>query len=65
MNHTNLEENIKGDDKIRAWKYEISLILEEDDLEKYVTEEVPEPDGDDSKATHKKNIVKSKRIIAD
>ena len=50
---------------MRAWKYKISLILEENDLDKYATEEVPEPKGEESKETHKKNMIKSKRIIAD
>ena len=65
MNHTKLEDNIEGDENFRAWKYRISLILEENDLDKYVTEEVPEPEGEETKATHKKNMIKSKRIIAD
>ena len=45
MNHTKIEDNIKGDDNFRAWKYRISLILEENDLDKYVTEEVPKLEG--------------------
>ena len=64
MNHTKLEDKLEGDDNFRAWKYKISLILEENDLDKYVTEEVPEPEGDDAKVTHKKNMIRAKRIIA-
>ena len=41
------------------------LILEENDLEKYVEEEVVELEGDEPKAKHKKNMVKAKRIIED
>ena len=33
-------------------------------MDKYVTKEVPEPEGDDAKATHKKNMIRDKRIIA-
>ena len=63
--HTQLEDKLGGVDNFRAWKYKISLILEENDLDQYITEEVPEPEGDEAKATHKKNLVKAKRIIAD
>ena len=65
MKHTKLEDKLEGADNFRAWKYRISLILEENDLDKYIIEEVPEPEGDDAKATHKKNMIKAKRIIVD
>jgi hypothetical protein len=41
------------------------LILEENDLEYFVKEEVPEPDEDEAKAKYKKNMVKAKRSIID
>ena len=41
------------------------LILEENDLEGFIEEEVAEPEGDETKAKYKKNMVKAKRIIAD
>jgi hypothetical protein len=41
------------------------LILEENDLENLVKEEVPEPEGDEAKAKHKKDMVRAKRIIVD
>ena len=41
------------------------LILEENDLEDYIKEEVKDPEGDGTKTKHKKDIIKSKRIIAD
>ena len=56
---------IEGADNFRAWKYRISLILEENDLDNYVIEEVPEPEGEEAKATHKKNTIRAKRVIAD
>ena len=65
MNHTKLEDKLKGADKFRAWKYIISLILEENELDRYVTDEVPEPEWDEAKGTHKKNTIRAKRIIAD
>ena len=43
----------------------MSLILEENDLDQYISKEVPEPEGDEAKAIHKKKLVKYKRIITD
>ena len=63
--HTQLEENLGGADKLLAWKYRIYLILEENDLDQHNIEEVPEPEGDEAKATHKRSMAKAKRIIAD
>ena len=62
--HTQLEDKIGGDDNFRAWKWRISLILEEYDLDQYITEEVPEPEGDEAKVVHKRSMAKAKRIIA-
>ena len=39
---TKLEENIEGIENFQAWKYNIGLILQENDLDKYVKEEVSE-----------------------
>ena len=64
MNHTKVEDKLEGANNFRAWKYRISLILEENDLDKYISEEVPAPKGDEAKSIHKKNLVKAKRIIA-
>ena len=44
MNHAKVEDKLEGVDHFQAWKYRISLILEENDLDKYVNEEVPEPE---------------------
>ena len=59
--HTKLE----GADNFRAWKYRISLVLEENELDFYIREEVPVPQGDEAKALQKKKLVKYQRIIAD
>ena len=48
MNHTKLEDKLEGANNFRAWKYRISLILEE-----IVIEEVPKPEGDEVKASYK------------
>ena len=41
------------------------LILEENDLEKFVKEEVAKPEGDEAKANFKKNMIREKRIIVE
>ena len=63
--HTQLEDKLGDVNKFRAWKYRIFVILEENDLNHYITNEVPEAKGDEAKANHKNNLVKSKIIIQD
>ena len=63
--HTKLDENLEGADNFRAYRYRISLVLEENELESYINEEVSVLEGDEAKALHKKKIVMEKRIIAD
>ena len=63
--HTNLDENIEGDDNFQAWKYRISLVLEENELDSYISGEVLVSEGDEPKALHKKNLIKAKRIISE
>ena len=65
FHHTKLDENIEGADNFRAWKYRISLVLEENELDSYINEEVLVPEGDEAKALHKKKLVMEKRIIVD
>ena len=64
-NNTKIDEKIEGVENFIAWKYRVMLILEEHDLEGYIKEEVQEPERDESKEKHKKDMVKDKRIIAD
>ena len=63
--HTNLDENIEGVDNFWCWKYRISLVLEENELDSYINQEVLVPEEDEAKALDKKNLVMAKRIIAD
>ena len=63
--HTKLDEKLEGADNFRAWKYRISLVLEENELDSYISEEVPVPEGDEAKALHKKKLVMGKIIIDD
>ena len=61
--HTKLDEKLEGADNFRSWKYRISLVLEENELDSYIHEEVPFLEGDEAKAFHKKKLVMEKRII--
>ena len=61
--HTKLEEKIEGPDNFRAWKYRISLVLEENELDSYINEEVLVLERDEAKTLHKKKLVMAKRII--
>ena len=64
-NSTNLDENLEGAEKFRAWKYRVMLILEEHDLESYIKDEIKELEGDEAKSKHKKDMIKAKRIVVD
>ena len=57
-----LDDKLGEADNFQAWKYMISLVLEENELDTYISKEVPVPEGDEAKALHKKNLVKAKRI---
>ena len=60
--HSNIDEIIEGVDNFRACKYRISLVLEENELDSYISGEVPVPEGDEVKALHKKKLVIQSRI---
>ena len=62
--HTKLDENLEGYNNFWSYKYRTSLILEENELDSYISEEVPVLEGDEAKALHKKKLVIAKRIIA-
>jgi hypothetical protein len=62
---TKLVDKLEGVENLCAWKYRIGFILEENDLARFVKEEVPEPTDVADKAKHQKDTIKAKRIIAD
>ena len=41
--HTQLEDKLGGANKFWAWKYRISLVLEENDLDQFIYGDVLEP----------------------
>jgi hypothetical protein len=65
MSSTKLDEKLEGPDNFRAWKYKISLVLEENDLSDYVMEEAAEPEEEEAKGKYRKNLIRAKRIISD
>jgi hypothetical protein len=60
-----LVDKLEGVENFHAWKYRIGLILEENDLIRFVQEELPEPEDAAEKAKHQKDTIRAKRIIAD
>jgi hypothetical protein len=60
-----LVDKLEGVENFRAWKYRIGLILEENDLTRFVREEVLEPANAVEKAKHQNDTIRAKRIIAD
>jgi hypothetical protein len=62
---TKLVDKLEGVENFCAWKYRIGLILEENDLAKFIKENVPEPEENAAKEKYKKDMIKAKRIIAD
>ena len=63
--NTKLDEKLEGAEKFKAWKYKIMLILQENDLDKFVKEEVKEPEEAEAKSKHRKDMIIAKRIITD
>ena len=62
--NTKLDENIEGAENFSAWEYIVIPILEEHDLEGYIKDEAKEPEGEEAKVKHKKDMIKFKRTIA-
>ena len=54
---TKLDENLEGVENFRAWKYRIMLILQENDLDKFVKVEVKEPEEAEAKSKHKRDMI--------
>ena len=58
-----IDGNIEGVENFIAWKHRIMFILQENDLDKFVKEEVKEPKESEAKSKHKKDMIVAKRII--
>ena len=62
---TKLDKKLEDVDNFRAWKNRMTLVLEENDLEGFIDADILELEEEEEKETHKKSLVKAKRIIAD
>ena len=62
---TKIEDKLEGIKKFQAWKYMLGLILRQNDIEKYIKGEVAEPEEDEAKEKHQKDLIKAMRIIDD
>ncbi len=60
-----LEDRLDGQASFRSWRSRLVLILEDNDILNYVKDVVPEPNDNAGKATHRKNLIKAKRILMD
>ena len=47
--HTQLDVKLGGADNFQAWKYKIYLIIEENDVDQYISKKVLEQERDDAK----------------
>ena len=64
-NNANMDEELECVDNFRAWKYQIMLILQENDLEGFIKEEVLELERGEANVKNKKDMIKAKGIIND
>jgi hypothetical protein len=62
---TKLVDKLEGVENFRSWKYIIGLILKENDLAKFIKENVLGPEENAAKEKYKKDMIKAKRIIVD
>ena len=62
---TKLDDKLEGIENFPSWKYRIRLILEENDLAKFIKGVVSEPKEDEAKEKYKKYMIRAKRIIVD
>jgi hypothetical protein len=62
---TKLVDKLEGVENFHAWKYRIRLILEDNELSKFIKENVPEPEEEATKEKYKKDMIRAKRIIVD
>lgn len=60
-----VKDRLDGALNFNSWKARIMNLLEESDLDGYVTRAVEEPTDDAEKASYKKNQAKAKRFIYD
>ena len=60
-----VEDRLDGATNFISWKPRVLLILEENDLLKFVNEKVPEPEAEEAKYQWRKGEAKARRILVD
>ena len=60
-----VEYRLDGDTNFISWKPRVLLILEENDLLKFVNEKGPEPKAEEAKSQWRKGDAKARRILVD
>ena len=60
-----VEDRLDGATKFMSWKPRLLLILERNDLLKFVNEKVPEPEAEEDKSQWRKSDAKARRILVD
>ena len=61
---TKLEDKLEGLENFLAWKYRIGLSMKKNGLEKYIKDDIAEPEEDEAKEKHEQDLVKEMRIIS-
>ena len=62
---TNLEDKLEGIEKFLAWNYRIGLILRENDIDKYINDEIAKLIEVEAKEKHEQDLIKEMNIIVD
>jgi hypothetical protein len=62
---TKLVDKLECVEKLCAWKYTIALIIDQNELAKFIKENVLEHEEATTKAKYQKDMVRAKRIIVD
>ena len=62
---TKIEDKLEDLENFLALKYRIGLILKENGLEKYIKNEIAEPEEAEVKEKHEQDMIKAMRIIVD
>ena len=60
-----VEDRLDGASNFISWKSRVILILEENDLLKFVNETVPEPEVEEDKSRWRKNDARARRLQVD
>jgi hypothetical protein len=58
---TKLVDKLEGVENFHAWKYRIGLVLEENDLAKYIKENISEPEEESAKKKYKKDMIRTNK----